>query len=48
MVSVLAWSMVHGEFEPWLGQTKDYNSGMCCFTAHIIKESEQRLNDSES
>ena len=33
MVSVLASSGVNRGFEPWLGQTKDYNIGICCFSA---------------
>jgi hypothetical protein len=33
MVSVLASSVVDREFESRLGQTKDYNIGICCFTA---------------
>jgi hypothetical protein len=31
MVSVLVSSTVDRGFEPWSGQTKDYN--MCCFSA---------------
>jgi hypothetical protein len=30
MVSVLASSTVDRGFEPWSGQTKDYNIGICC------------------
>ena len=33
MVSVLASSAVDRGFEPRLGQTKDYNNGICCFSA---------------
>ena len=33
MVSVLASSVVDRGFEPWLGQTKDYKIGICCFSA---------------
>ena len=33
MVSVLALSVVDREFEPRLGQTKDYEIGICCFSA---------------
>ena len=33
MVSVLALSAVDCGFEPWLGQTKDYKIGICCFSA---------------
>ena len=33
MVSVLASSAVDHGFEPQSGQTKDYNIGICCFSA---------------
>ena len=33
MVSVLASSAVDRGFESLSGQTKDYNIGMCCFSA---------------
>jgi hypothetical protein len=33
MVSMLALSAVDCVFEPWLGQTKDYKIGICCFSA---------------
>ena len=33
MVSVLAWSAIDRGFEPLLGQAKDFNIGMCCFSA---------------
>ena len=33
MVSVLASSAVDHVFEPWSGQTKDYNIGICCLFA---------------
>ena len=33
MVSVLASSAVDRGFELRLGQTKDYNIGICCFSA---------------
>ena len=33
MVSVVASSAVDRGFEPWLGQTKDYIIGICCFSA---------------
>ena len=33
MVSVLASSVVDREFEPRFGQTKDYEIGICCFSA---------------
>ena len=32
MVSVLTSSEVDREFEPRLGQTKDYEIGICCFS----------------
>ena len=33
LVSVLSSSAVHRGLEPWLGQTKDYKIGSCCFSA---------------
>jgi hypothetical protein len=33
MVSTLASNTVDRGFEPWLGQTKDYKIGICCFSA---------------
>jgi hypothetical protein len=33
MVSVLASSAVDIWSELWSGQTKDYNNGICCFSA---------------
>ena len=33
MVGVLASSKVNREFQPQLGQTKDYQIGICCFSA---------------
>jgi hypothetical protein len=33
MVSVLASSAVDRVFEPRSGQTKDYETGICCFSA---------------
>jgi hypothetical protein len=33
MVSMLALSEVDHGFEPQSGQTKDYEIGMCCFSA---------------
>ena len=33
MVSVLVSSAVERGFEPWSGQTKDYEIGICCFFA---------------
>ena len=32
MVSMLASSAVDCGFNPWLGQTKDYKIGICCFS----------------
>jgi hypothetical protein len=32
MVSMLTLSAVYCGFEPWLGQTKDYNIGICSFS----------------
>jgi hypothetical protein len=33
MVIVLVPSAVNSGFEPWSGQTKDYEIGICCFSA---------------
>jgi hypothetical protein len=33
IVSVLASGVIDREFEPWSGKTKDYNIGICCFSA---------------
>jgi hypothetical protein len=33
MVSMLASSVVNRRFEPWSCQTKDYEIGICCFSA---------------
>jgi len=33
MVSMLTSSAVDHGFELWSGQTKDYNIGICCFSA---------------
>ena len=35
MVSVLASSVVNRGFEPRLGQTKDFQIGICCFSAKL-------------
>ena len=32
MVSLLATSVVDRGFKPWLGQTKDWKIGICCFS----------------
>ena len=43
MVSVLASSAVCRGFEPWLGQTKDYKIGICCFsTKHAALRSKSK------
>ena len=36
MVSMHASSAVDRGFEPWLGQTKDYKIGICCFSAKLV------------
>ena len=46
MVSVLASSAVDHGFEPGSGQTKDYEIGICCFSANH-KEKEHILVGSE-
>jgi hypothetical protein len=33
MVSMLALSVVDRGFDPWSGQTIDYQIGICCFSA---------------
>jgi hypothetical protein len=33
MVSMLTWSEIDRGFEPWSGLTKDYEIGICCFSA---------------
>jgi hypothetical protein len=49
MVSMLASSVVDRGYKPRSGQTKDYEIGICCFSAkRSIKEKEQRLVGSES
>ena len=43
MVSVLASSAVDRGFEPWSGQTKDYEIGICCFSAkHVALRSKSK------
>jgi hypothetical protein len=39
MVSVLASSVVDREFESWSGQTKDYKTGICYFSAKHVNNS---------
>ena len=36
MVSVLVLSVVDRGFEPRSGQTKDYEIGICCFSAKHV------------
>ena len=50
MVSMFASSAVDRGFEPWQGQYKDCEIGICWFTTKAcdIKEKEQRLVGSES
>jgi hypothetical protein len=47
MVSdVLASSAVDRGFEPWLGQTKDYEIGICCFsTKHASLRRKRKSKD---
>ena len=49
MVSVLASSAVDGVFEPWSDQNKDYEIGICCFSAkHAALRRKSKLVGSES
>jgi hypothetical protein len=51
MVSVLASSAVDRGFELRLGQTKDYNIGICCFSAKhaaIRRKSKDKLVQNHS
>jgi hypothetical protein len=49
MVSMIAFSVVDCKFDPWLGQTKDYEIGICCFSATCAAlRRKQRLVGSES
>ena len=51
MVNMLASRVVDHGFESQSGQTKDYEIGICCFSAFkvcSIKEIDQRLVGSES
>jgi hypothetical protein len=48
MVSVLASSVVDRGIKLQSGHTEDYKIGICCFSAHSIKEQKQRLVGSES
>ena len=46
MVSVLALSMVDRGFDPRSGQTKDYEIGICCFSArHAALRSRRKRKD---
>jgi len=45
MVSMLASSLVYQGFVPQSGQTKDYEIGMCCFSA--IKHAALRTKSKE-
>jgi hypothetical protein len=47
MVSVLASSAEDPGFEPWSGQTKDYEIGICCFStkhAALMRKSKDWLD----
>ena len=35
LISVLASNVVDCVLEPWLGQTKDYKIGICCFSTKL-------------
>jgi hypothetical protein len=48
MVSILTSSAIDRGFEPWSGQTKDFNIGIVCFSAKQAEEKDQRLVGSES
>ena len=49
MVSVLASSVIDRSFEPRSGQTKDYEIGICCFSAkHAALRRKIKLVGSES
>ena len=50
MVSMLASSAVDGGFESRSGQTKDYNIGICCFSAKhtALRRKKKRLVSSET
>jgi hypothetical protein len=43
IISVLALYVVDHGFEPWLGQIKDYEIGICCFsTKHAALRSKSK------
>ena len=42
MVSILASNVVDHRFQPWSGQTKDYEIGICCFFLSIALRSESK------
>ena len=49
MVSVLASSVIYREYKPRSDQSKDYNIGICCFSAkHAALQRKSRLVGSES
>jgi hypothetical protein len=49
MVSVLASSVIYREYKPRSDQSKDYNIGICCFSAkHAALQRKSRLAGSES
>ena len=47
MVSVLASSVVNCGFEPWSGQTKQYNIGICYFYAELRSKNEDWLTQNQ-
>ena len=48
-LKIILSSAIDRGFEPWLGQTKDYKFGICCFSAkHIALRRKSRLVGSES
>ena len=36
MIRALTSSVVDRGFEPWSGQNKDYNIGICCFSSNHV------------
>jgi hypothetical protein len=38
-----ASSVVDGGFEPWSGQTRNYNVGICCFSTTLKRKSKDWL-----
>jgi hypothetical protein len=45
MVSMLTPSAVNRGYEPWSGQTKDYNICICCFSAkhEALRKKKKRI-----